>query len=62
VPLGEVVGAVVALQGPSTQHATTPDQVKLHDDKSTYTGVWLRVAWVARGLLRLWVTGLVMCC
>ncbi|KAI3427944.1 hypothetical protein D9Q98_006334 [Chlorella vulgaris] len=42
VPLGEVVGAVAALQGPSTQHATTPDQVKLHDDKSTYTGVYAR--------------------
>jgi hypothetical protein len=37
VPVGEVVGAVAALQGPAVR-GTTPEAVKWHDDKSLYTG------------------------
>lgn len=36
--LAEVAGAVAALQAPSANGATTPDWVRFHDDRSTYTG------------------------
>jgi len=41
-PLGEVAAAVAGLQqrGPALSRATTPEAVRLHDDRSSYTGGW----------------------
>ena len=38
VPLAQVVGAAAGLQGPAASGATEPEYVRLHDDRSLYTG------------------------
>jgi len=37
----DVAGAIIASGGPSFAGATRPDAVRFHDDKSTYTGIYL---------------------
>jgi hypothetical protein len=43
-PLEQVVRCVVASAGPSLNETTTPEQVRLYDDLSTWTGTQLQVA------------------
>lgn len=40
--LAQVYNAIVSTAGPALNHVTTPDFVKYHDDRTTYTGVYAR--------------------
>jgi hypothetical protein len=40
--LHQVYNAIVSTAGPQLNHVTTPEFVKYHDDRSTYTGVYAR--------------------
>ena len=40
--LNQVYNAIVSTAGPALNHVTTPEFVKYHDDRNTYTGVYAR--------------------
>jgi hypothetical protein len=40
--LNQVYNAIVSTAGPALNQVTTPEFVKYHDDKATYTGVYAR--------------------
>mmetsp|Transcript_31841 Transcript_31841/g.75605 ORF Transcript_31841/g.75605 Transcript_31841/m.75605 type:complete len:647 (+) Transcript_31841:394-2334(+) len=40
--LSQIYNSIVSTAGPQLNHVTTPEFVKYHDDKNTYTGVYAR--------------------